>query len=70
MTTPDKTTPLNLDDPQVRQFAGEYLDARREGILGQTWTASEYVQRRQREAMAASGSLFSDSQYFLGDDDQ
>lgn len=43
------TDAINLDDPQTRQFVGEYLDARLSGILGSDWTASEYIARRKRD---------------------
>ena len=43
------TKELNLDDATTRQFIGEYLDARRDGLL-KDWTPSEYVRQRQRDA--------------------
>jgi hypothetical protein len=40
---------INLDDPQTREYVAEFLDARRDGVLGSDWTAAEYVARRQRD---------------------
>ncbi len=42
------TEAINLDDPQICQFVGEYLDARRDGLL-KDWTPGEYVRQRQRD---------------------
>lgn len=43
------TGTINLDDPKIRPYVAEFLDARLSGILGPDWTVLEYVTRRLRD---------------------
>lgn len=65
------TPGINLDDPQTRQFVGEYLDARRDGLL-KDWTPGEYVRQRQRdeERKLIGGLSAGDDDDDFGDSEQ